>query len=162
MRMCDWSSDVCSSDLGPDTPIRTLSTLIAPTPDWVARGVWKSEAESVHKIDRGSLHYGQSPSEVVRQLNSIIGFAGIALCDGGKHDRYWLDRLVEASEEPVGFALASWYLITLGYSIEQMKRHCDFHPEMEPPHRAGPDAAINMRSEERRVGKECVGTVRSR
>src|SRR3546814_13785510 len=75
-------------------------------------------------------------SEVVRQLNSIIGFAGIALCDGGKHDRYWLDRLVEASEEPVGFALASWYLITLGYSIEQMKRHCDFHPEMETPHRA--------------------------
>src|SRR3546814_18468945 len=67
---------------GPDTPIRTWSTLIAPPPDWVARGVWKSEAESVNQIDRGSIHYGQSPYEVVRHLISLLGFAAIRSEEG--------------------------------------------------------------------------------
>src|SRR3546814_17823227 len=43
---------------GPDTPIRTWSTLIAPTPDRFARGVWKSEAER----DRQSVGWGKSVS----------------------------------------------------------------------------------------------------
>jgi hypothetical protein len=130
---------------GPDTPIRSWSTLIAPTPDWVAKGVWKPEAAAIHNIPRGSLHAGKKPREVVRCLNAIIGYAGVALCDGGKNDDYWLQRLIEAGDEPVGFALASWHLITLHYSIEEMVRHCGGQSGEEPLHRAGPDAVLNIR-----------------
>src|SRR3546814_1795139 len=62
---------------GPDTPIRTWSTLIAPTPDWVARGVWKSEAESVHKIDRGSLHRSE---EHTSELQSLMRISYAVFC----------------------------------------------------------------------------------
>lgn len=131
---------------GPDTPIRRWSALIAPALSWIVEGVWKDESAAIHNIPRSSLHEGLQPSAVVALLNSHIGIGGVALCDGGSHDAYWLQRLVEASNVAVGFSLASWDLVLMQLTDLQLRRQYDFCDNCEIPHRAGPDAVLNMRA----------------
>lgn len=130
----------------PDAPIRSWSTLIAPTPYWIRTGVWSEKSATVHNIPRASLHSGMHPTHAVRAVNDLIGIGGIALTDGGKHDRHWLLSLEGESSDPIGFALASWDIILPHLSPEQIMRYCEFEPLSPVTHRAGPDAVLNIRS----------------
>src|SRR3546814_11853874 len=98
MRISDWSSDVCSSDLA------AVSAAL-------------EEAVREH-----GLHLLPWP-EVARALQARVGFAR-------GHD----STLPDLSDEALGRSIADWL----------------------------PPLLQNIRSEERRVGKECVSTCRSR
>lgn len=71
---------------------KEFSTLIKPTSDWLTRGRWKHEAESIHKISRHELASGMPVDEVCRRLNELLA-GHIVFADGGSHDTYWLARL---------------------------------------------------------------------
>src|SRR3546814_19195023 len=105
MRISDWSSDVCSSDLTPDQTIYALVPIATPGVTVVAR---KSNAEP----------------------------------DADPYDRP---------------------LATIGDELDAMAYFDDvFIPWGQVQHVGTPDHAKWNRSEERRVGKECVSTCRSR
>src|SRR3546814_18838392 len=121
MRISDWSSDVCSSDLSLELPV--LSGSVGPR----AIDVSRLYAET------GCFTYDP-------------GFTSTASCDS---DITYID-----GEEGI--------LMHRGYLIEDLAEHSDFmdvcylllHGELP--------TAKEKRSEERRVGKECVSTCRTR
>src|SRR3546814_13436280 len=118
MRISDWSSDVCSSDLGVDVALDHLTGLLdrareAGTP--VVHVRHKGQPGSLFDLDqaRGAIHPAVAPreGELVIDKGLPNAFAGTAL-----HEE--LDKLGRRD--------------------------------------------LIVRSEERRVGKECVSTCRSR
>src|SRR3546814_20272101 len=111
VRISDWSSDVCSSDLFTRSvvvrePGRTAHQLVDTGYDWVFVKTGVGERIS-HTADRARM-----PSQA-----------------GTKNFRYYLSQAYVWSER---------YLIAAAFT------------------------PLTFRSEERRVGKECVGTCRSR
>src|SRR3546814_16965135 len=106
MRISDWSSDVCSSDLLADHHAR---------PARVARGKHRAErpAEAEHEV-------------------------------GGNR------TLADPATDPVGSKVTSGSHRSVPCALTRSRLA---HP---------PAAAVGGRSEERRVGKECVSTCRSR
>src|SRR3546814_13465415 len=106
MRISDWSSDVCSSDLGPGPP--AIREIAAPAP---------SRREKRHEI--GSIARTKVGGEMTAPCYYI-------------HER----RKQAASIRRVGRYLMAEMIDPFGRAI--------------------------TRSEERRVGKECVRTCRSR
>src|SRR3546814_12398708 len=119
MRISDWSSDVCSSDLGRESPMWLLSPLswlllavAAGIPVWHARHRWR-------------WLWGACVSVIVLSVLAMTPLLANAL----------LQRIERAQ------------------SIDDA---CILDP---------PDTVVVLaggRSEERRVGKECVSTCRSR
>src|SRR3546814_11564241 len=118
MRISDWSSDVCSSDLlaipptAPDQPTRTSIAINAS--DATVRGV---EAELTIEPTRW-LNFSFSGAYVDQKIDDVKPFGPLTL---SKND------------------------VTL-----------------PTPKFSGTAAVRAIRSEERRVGKECVSTCRSR
>jgi hypothetical protein len=127
-------------------PIQSWSTLIVPTEDWITSGVWKSKSAEIHKIDQSELFTGLKPAVVINAMNKLARLGAAVLCDGGKYDRYWLERLTDAADQDVGFLLGSWEVLTNHFSDAQMRRFCEFQAEYPAPHRAGPDAVLNIRA----------------
>src|SRR3546814_18733892 len=113
MRISDWSSDVCSSDLPPS----------------------KASAAPLH---------------------------GVGVGRGGRHAKAWSEREACANEDGATAALGkapdpSVHFEDgggLGASGGATAPHRPLHHQGFPP--------VIRRSEERRVGKECVSTCRSR
>src|SRR3546814_11913476 len=122
MRISDWSSDVCSSDLADD---RALLTNIL-----ITSGRWPDL--SVHVEDEWSKRDSRTAEELLltAQLAAQIGSSRVA----------GLIALA-AYEGGVDFTMAD---------IDRLSRRVPCLCKVAP------------RSEERRVGKECVRTCRSR
>lgn len=132
--------------LRPDAPVRTWSTLIVPTEAWITRGIWNAKSAEIHNIDQSELFTGLKPATVINAMNNLIRVGAAVLCDGGEYDRYWLRRLTDAADQDVGFLLGSWEVLTNHLSDAQMRRFCEFQAEHPVPHRAGPDAVLNIRA----------------
>src|SRR3546814_8590399 len=112
MRISDWSSDVCSSDL---------------------------EGEAVHGISREELAAGISPLEALTKANELIG-GHTAYCEGGEHDLRWLLHLAQAANIPASFRLGNWKTLSAVLTASQqaqMFRWLDAPPVV---HREGADA----------------------
>src|SRR3546814_13338358 len=120
MRISDWSSDVCSSDLA------AVSAAL-------------EEAVREH-----GLHLLPWP-EVARALQARVGFAR-------GHD----STLPDLSDEALGRSIADW----LPPLLQNIRRLDSISPARLT--RMPPDMLGWERSEERRVGKECVSTCRTR
>src|SRR3546814_11071961 len=120
MRISDWSSDVCSSDLSISRSARvpTRSTRIA---GWPIEMLW-------HDADEGTRALMRSPSLAI--LPSLI--------------RVRLQKMPRSYRVPLALAVGALIgaSITLTQGVLADK--------------------ATKRSEERRVGKECVSTCRSR
>ncbi|QAY80342.1 hypothetical protein [Sphingosinicella sp. BN140058] len=129
---------------GPLKPVRTWSSLICPTERWHLRGSWHLESELIHGISAGDLRAGITPGAAMRFLIRTIGGGGVALCDGGIHDRYWLSELVDAASIPLPFFLADWDPLYAPFSIDQYRAAHSFQAANPAPHRAGRDAEINL------------------
>lgn len=129
----------------PDQGINVWSTLIQPAPEWTAHGVWSAESQKIHRIPRASLEDGLSVRAVMHHLTAIIGVGGMALTDNFHHDAYWLTRLATAANASQSFALAPWSMLHQALSLTQAQRMWAYSSQTPPPHRAGPDAEINIR-----------------
>src|SRR3546814_12431351 len=133
MRISDWSSDVCSSDLS--QKIVDIIFEIAPPVEIGTRGGQRREAEI--EIDLQ-----------VHNAITILEWLGDALVDD--------ERGIS-----VGYAVICadlGVLIISGQNdIEAIRR---LHAQRQAP--AKRIFVIDVRSEKRRVGKECVSTCRSR
>ena len=127
----------------PEADICTWSSLIKPTKEWVRYGLWFAESQELHKIKPSSLADGLEPKRIMEILNALTPIGASYLCDGGKFDQYWLDRLIAAAEEAAEddvtphFSLIGWYKFCKCWKDSG-------GPEIVPtgdiPHRAGPDA----------------------
>src|SRR3546814_13472797 len=128
MRISDWSSDVCSSDLSAD-----YAALAAHlNPDDPGDGARQIDA-TIIAYQRARCRPGNH-GQLVRHLGMLLML--IAETIAVFHGMLWL--------EPT--ALAPY----LGFILEV------------PLWTAAPVAAIAIRSDERRVGKECVSPFRPR
>lgn len=130
---------------GLDAPISTWSRLIRPTDAWTERLAWNSASQLIHGIRPQQLELGYDPDEVVELVNTRFPRGTIAYCDGGSHDQYWLDTLIEAAARPTGVRLASWgsFISALGYLCQVRMQHwVETHRTV---HRAGPDAVDHLR-----------------
>jgi hypothetical protein len=126
--------------LNSDGPIRVWSSLIQPCREWTSRHDWDTAAERVHHIPASLLATGQTPSEVAKALNAIIGPVGHAYCDGGHYDGFWLERLFKAARIEPAFAL--WDLARLFLLNRTLfRRFGAILDQSAAPHRAGADAA---------------------
>jgi DNA polymerase-3 subunit epsilon len=123
-----------------DGPIRVWSSLIQPCREWTSRHDWDPAAERVHHIPASLLATGQTPSEVAKALNAIIGPVRHAYCDGGHYDGFWLERLFKAARIEPAFAL--WDLARLFLLNRTLfRRFGAILDQSAAPHRAGADAA---------------------
>lgn len=118
--------------------IRVWSSLIRPTPEWLARGTWSARSTAVHGITQDELASGPSPGEVARVLNAIAATIPRWFCDGGDWDAHWLRRLFDAARLAPPFGLED-ISILIG-SLEQQASMVDALDAIPTPHRAGPDA----------------------
>src|SRR3546814_14528677 len=114
MRISDWSSDVCSSDL--------------------------SRAATIERLLKGAidLHCHSGPSVMPRDLDHI-------------------EAIKEASDAGLRAILFKDHFYSADPIAELLRRHFS-HLNVD----LLSGVALNNRSEERRVGKECVSTCRFR
>src|SRR3546814_12121726 len=111
MRISDWSSDVCSSDLGISTPEGALD------------------------------YFAEISMKVPEPLGSFVRLIGALEPSFDEFHRLVVDAEHSRSARNAGFDFST-FSIASGHLLST--------------------AAVQARSEERRVGKECVSTCRSR
>src|SRR3546814_15660635 len=140
MRISDWSSDVCSSDLTTDSghpKLHVYFALTEPTAETARVG----RLRHVLAGKCGGDPAFQRITQIIRVPGTVHAKGGIARTVSiAQHDRkreYDLEDLAERIEE-----------------LPQM-------PGVEPL-KASHAVTAPLRSAERRVGKECVSTVRAR
>lgn len=136
--ICIWDS--------PGSVARTWSSLISRTEDWVRRGIWSDDSEGIHGISRSMLEDAPTPAEAMHEANRFMGVGGIAYCDGGSHDAYWMERLSTAASTLPSFTLGSWYLIGHNMDDQQRERLYGLIPNEGISHRAADDAEDHVRS----------------
>src|SRR3546814_13952541 len=122
MRISDWSSDVCSSDL------------------LIADGI----AKRLHSLSR---RHGTAPIERIRHKRVGEGYPVFAGCESVAHS-----SMNAMLDHDTGFCAEQAQLVIAGFHSA-----VEIRPGEKCPHTFFAD-----RSEERRVGKECVSTCRSR
>src|SRR3546814_12186194 len=127
MRISDWSSDVCSSDLKLNDAVRAVEAA--------------GDIDTLLLDKTGTITIGD------RQASAFIPVGGVAIADLA--EAAWLASL--ADETPEGRSIVA-------LAAEQ---HGMFRRTAPEGAEAIPFSA-QTRSEERRVGKECVLTCRSR
>src|SRR3546814_15827796 len=149
MRISDWSSDVCSSDLGiPKTLIQHLIR-------------WTIETKQFD-FDTGATLYSIlgteiSPELVPADADGAIQSTQDMIGPNELHD-FFLHYVVRKGMGPTKIAFLAWK----AWGNDKLGEWPVGFPESE--RRAYDFATIRkwLRSEECRVGKECVSTVRSR
>src|SRR3546814_11694350 len=124
MRISDWSSDVCSSDLSQRVRITNYDT---------SKGAAAAARQAL--ADGNKLIIGPLLSENVKIVSPIARNAGVP---------------VITFSNDVSVAGGGTYV--LGYSPAQSIDRVVYYAHQR---------AVTPRSEERRVGKECVSTCRS-
>src|SRR3546814_13146863 len=128
MRMSDWSSDVCSSDLQSSAPAAGARAIRPRAPASAEAPAKFEQLVARHDVDRTHVEVGEGEFAVARA-----------------------DQAADLQPEMFQH-LADFAVLALG------QRH--FDPLIA--HRAAFAIVVDLRSEERRVGKECVSTGRSR
>src|SRR3546814_7447904 len=155
MRISDWSSDVCSSDLriAPDRDVQHRRELQVLDRDRCLRD-WRTRASLVDRHVQ-SLFFNMAKIAASGRLGQGEEAQAFALPDRveaivereGRTDRVWLDRATDLPDSltvPAG-----------GFMRARYRTAAAFDATLD-------GADISIRSEERRVGKECVSTCRSR
>src|SRR3546814_11537837 len=130
MRISDWSSDVCSSDL------LSGSRAVAGTLDLSVLALADAEGTS---LQEALVRFGCDPAAIAgeaRRRDSVAAFVEVHIEQG---------PVLEAADLPVGTVTAIHGASRFAVTVEGM---------------AGPAGTVG--SEERRVGKECVRTCKSR
>src|SRR3546814_3884090 len=141
MRISDWSSDVCSSDLDiqdRDGAPLVLAEIVRRFP-WL-RHVFADGGYAGEKLRDALRRIGKWTLEIVKRSDTAKGFVVLPRRWVVERTLAWLNRnrrLAKDFEHTIASATA-WLFIA---SIQLFTRR---------------------RSEERRVGKECVSTCRSR
>lgn len=132
---------ICIWD-GPGLSARTWSSLIRPEPCW---DDWNPSSQDIHGIPRPALSAAPSAADVLGRLNELVGIGGVAMCDGGRHDRHWLLRLEQAAGRNACFLLGSWHAVIAMMPEPLRERAYSHHDDADVPHRAGPDAEQHVR-----------------
>lgn len=129
---------------GPGTPIEMWSSLIKPTDEWLTSGKWMPESVKIHGIELAMLEDAPLPSQVMEDLNLICPIGTIAFCDGGGHDRRWMQRLADAAGTGPRLLIGSWGHIVNHLGDEAYDRYMAHDALHKEAHRAGPDARDNL------------------
>ena len=129
--VCIWAE--------PGKPIKGWSTLIAPTATWLADGRWDPAAAAIHRIRLEDLRGGSHPTDVIVNINSIVG-TGLAWCDGGACDRRWARTLASASAIRPTFRLGEWGMLKAQLDQHSHERLAAWLESAPPRHRARDDA----------------------
>lgn len=130
----------------PDKPIQTWASLINPIQDWIENGDWQENAERIHNIARSSLVDGITPTQALENLNSILGNDAHAYCNGDRHDRHWMEQLSKAAGDLPVIVLEDLDDILYSLTVEQYDTFQDYCSKNPAPHRAGPDAILQIKA----------------
>ena len=122
-------------------PIRTWSTMIRPTEEWLDEGLWSPASACVHGISLKALEeQGHAVEAVCDWLNAILGTRTIVATDAPRYDQDWLDTLFRAARREQLFTLHDFDLLTGGLGADQYRHLVHLLDRDRAPHRAGPDA----------------------
>lgn len=136
-----------------DEPIAGWSTLIRPTEAWRDRGEWSEASAAVHRIPREALEAGASPAEAMAMLNTILATTGgLAWCDGGPYDLFWLRRLEAVAGVKAGFRLGDLDMLTARFSPTEYLRMDRWGGRAPARHRARDDAERLVKGLARALG----------
>src|SRR3546814_10176652 len=152
MRISDWSSDVCSSDLG-----RMIDVDIAT----VTR-----EALASTTLASGSLVYAQQ----IQLRSQVTGRVAEVLVEEGERVRKGqvLMRLdpeafaADLASASAGVRAAEIEIESRRSRVAELQRQLQRQRQLYTRKLVSRESFEQLRSEERRVGKECVSTCRSR
>lgn len=137
----------------PDEPIAGWSTLIRPSAAWRDRGEWSEASAAVHRIPREALGAGVNPADAMVTLNAILArTGGLAWCDGGPYDLFWLRRLEAAARVQAGFTLGDIDMLTARFSPTEFLRMDRWFARAPARHRARDDAERLVKGLARAVG----------
>lgn len=126
---------------GLNRPILGWSVLVAPTEDWLRRGHRSRKATALYGITDDDLRAGGRPVvQVAAMLDTLLGDATVAWCNGGDYDRYWLDRLYAAMGRPRPFMLGDWHVLLGSLDGEARDRVSTRLAQSFARHRARADA----------------------
>src|SRR3546814_5089247 len=149
MRISDWSSDVCSSDLG-------IQHIALSTQD-IHHTVEQLRANGVNFLDTPDTYYELLDKRLPGHGEDVARLQGNRiLLDGAPDGGLLLQIFTENQIGPIffeiiqrkgndGFGEGNFKAMVATIELDQMRR-----------------GVLKTRSEERRVGKECVRTCRSR
>ena len=129
--VCRWRS--------PEHPMEGWSSLIRPTPEWLADFEWNAQSAAVHGIDALELSEGLTPTEVIISLNGLLeGHA--AFCDGGPFDLGWARTLAAASEVQPKIKIGDWDMLSGRLDPTSYERMVRWLDRSSIQHRARDDA----------------------
>ena len=126
---------------GASHPIRTWSSLIRPTDDWIRNGIWSPASEQIHEILLDALRLELAgPLEVASMLNAALRGKVVVLTDAPQFDQIWLARLYEAAGLEQGFVIYDIERIAGYLNPDEYRQFVHLLSRSRIPHRAGPDA----------------------
>ena len=131
---------------GPGEPIRSWSSLIRETDEWISKGFWNPDSEQIHNIPRAELASGLSPREVLSTLNRVARVGAAVYCDGGAHDLYWLRQLEAAAGIMATFVPCNIWILYQALGMHGLTKAEDWRHGRNVAHRARPDAEDHLRS----------------
>src|SRR3546814_3102378 len=177
MRISDWSSDVCSSDLRIDGRARANGVTFTGTGIWDISRTWIALLLTGNCTDIESIFHRSVTNSEGFDLATVVG-TGTGLN---------VAEFAEKIGKPLGlygdlYKLVMHHVMTaLGYTVTSCTERRDpvlaenqvhclmLERELAPGHCIGTRSNVDVetgeglpRSEERRVGKGCVSTFRSR
>lgn len=133
--LCTWDA--------PDHAARYWSTLISPAVEWIAHGLRSSSADKIHGIAREDIINAPHPADVLAAINQRMDVGGIAHCDGGPYDLYWMTRLQDAAGFTTSFHLCSLGVVLNAMDERQRQAFNAARPAIAQ-HRAADDACAIM------------------
>ena len=131
----------------------TREWLIAPTPAWLATGVWEAEAEAVHGIRLAEIiAHGRGVNDVAAELTAHTRGAQV-LSDAPSFDTKWLCDLYRATGTEPPFILRDFHQFAWREAVRRfilkrpdiaiVKAEAEAYILFPKQHRAGPDARRN-------------------
>lgn len=126
---------------GASKPIQMWSSLIKPTNDWEAQGLWSRESQAVHGITIEELRgEGRSVESTCDTLNDLLRSATAVVTDAPMYDQAWLDRLFDAAGKEQQFIIYDFERLAGCLDVEAYRQFVHLLERSSAPHRAGPDA----------------------
>lgn len=124
---------------GPQAPIITWSSLIAPDREWVRSGIWILESQRIHGIAPSDLEGAPTPDQVLTRMTSLVGDATFT-SDNPYWESKWLKRLGDAAGATALPRVDDLSRRLDGVDPEARRRAADHLRRGTHAHRAGPDA----------------------
>ena len=135
--VCRWQSRASG--------IEGWSTLIKPTPEWIAHRSWSPASAEVHGIRREDMESGMTPTAAIIALNRILG-THAAYCDGGPHDLNWARMLARTSGVRATFKIGDFDILCGVLPQPEYMRMVRWLDHASPRHRARDDAERLMKA----------------